>query len=237
MSTHVFQIENGQFGLSTTDPGGTVDSVDIGDFSDFTCQITSGALNATPNVSTIDVPASWCQPASSTPNVGVTTYDVGLTILQDPDVVAGLSRFLYEHDTEVAWFLMGMGAAAGDPPKAYGKLRVVAGTIGGEARTTLTATLTLPCDGKPQVMFGDASGSAVVPSTTATGATAGTPGLWTPSGSTPPASVAALIAGTPNPVAASPSSAWTTGQYVQTATAGTTGQAHWSGSAWVSGVA
>lgn len=65
---------------------------------------------------------------------------------------------------------------------------------------------------------------------TATGATAGTPGTWTPGGSTPPADVAALQAGS---VTASPTTAWTTGQYVQTGTAGVGGQAHWDGSAWV----
>lgn len=70
----------------------------------------------------------------------------------------------------------------------------------------------------------------------ATGATAGIPGSWTPAGSTPPASVAALIAGVPNAVTASPLTAWTLGQYVQTGTAGTTGQAHWNGTAWVAGV-
>ena len=74
-------------------------------------------------------------------------------------------------------------------------------------------------------------GPAVVP---ATGATAGIPGTWTPPGSTPPASVAALIA---NPVTASPATAWTLGQYVQTGTAGAAGQAHWTGSAWVAGTA
>lgn len=74
----------------------------------------------------------------------------------------------------------------------------------------------------------------VVPST---GATAGVPGTWTPPGSTPPATVAALIAGTPNTVTASPATAWTVGQYVQTATTGTTGRAHWTGTAWTSGAA
>lgn len=69
---------------------------------------------------------------------------------------------------------------------------------------------------------------------TATGAAAGTPGTWTPSGSTPPASVAALQAGS---VVASPATAWTTGQYVQTGTSGTAGEAHWSGTAWVAGKA
>ena len=72
--------------------------------------------------------------------------------------------------------------------------------------------------------------------TAATGATAGTPGTWTPGGSDVPASVAALQGATP-PVVASPTTAWTTGQYVQTDTVGAPGQAHWDGSAWVAGMA
>lgn len=65
-----------------------------------------------------------------------------------------------------------------------------------------------------------------------TGATAGVPGTWTPSGSTPPATVAGIGA-----VVASPATAWTTGQYVQTGTAGAAGRASWSGTAWVGGAA
>jgi Phage capsid family len=68
--------------------------------------------------------------------------------------------------------------------------------------------------------------------TPATGATAGTPGTFTPGGSTPPANVAGMTG-----LTASPSSAWTTGQYVQTGTAGAPGQAHWTGSAWAAGPA
>ncbi|MET0462061.1 MAG: hypothetical protein ABW007_02870, partial [Chitinophagaceae bacterium] len=45
-----------------------------------------------------------------------------------------------------------------------------------------------------------------------------------------PASVAAI-----GSVVASPNTAWTVGQYVQTGTAGVGGQAHWSGTAWVAG--
>lgn len=77
-------------------------------------------------------------------------------------------------------------------------------------------------------------GPPVVP---ATGATAGVPGSWTPVGSQPPANVANLAAGVPNAVVASPATAWTLGQYVQTQTVGTTGRAHWTGTAWVSGPA
>lgn len=68
-----------------------------------------------------------------------------------------------------------------------------------------------------------------------TGATAGTPGTWTPANTKAPASVEALIAGSPNTVTASPATAWTTGQYVQTRTAGVSGRANWSGTAWVTG--
>jgi hypothetical protein len=75
------------------------------------------------------------------------------------------------------------------------------------------------------------------PPVPATGATAGTPGTWTPAGSTPPASVADLQAGVPNAVTASPATAWTTGQYVQTATPLAAGRAFWNGTAWVAGTA
>lgn len=71
----------------------------------------------------------------------------------------------------------------------------------------------------------------------ATGATAGIPGVWTPPYSTPPDNFADLDAGDPVTVVASPTSAWTTGQYVQTLVTGATGQAHWGGAAWLSGPA
>ena len=75
------------------------------------------------------------------------------------------------------------------------------------------------------------------PAVPATGATAGIPGSWTPSGSTPPASLTALQSGTPVPVTASPATAWTSGQFVQTRTAGAAGRATWTGSGWVGGAA
>ena len=62
---------------------------------------------------------------------------------------------------------------------------------------------------------------------TATGATAGQPGYYTPSGATVPANLAALSG-----VTASPATAWATGSYVITADLLA---AHWSGSAWATG--
>jgi hypothetical protein len=70
----------------------------------------------------------------------------------------------------------------------------------------------------------------------ATGATAGIPGTWTPAGSTPPGSVAVLMAADP-PIVASPATAWTSGQFVQTRTAGAAGRATWTGTLWVGGAA
>jgi hypothetical protein len=75
------------------------------------------------------------------------------------------------------------------------------------------------------------------PAVPTTGATAGIPGTWTPLGSQAPASPADLQGGIPNAVAASPGTGWTTGQYVQTRTAGAAGRATWTGSGWVGGIA
>jgi hypothetical protein len=61
----------------------------------------------------------------------------------------------------------------------------------------------------------------------ATGATAGTPGSWTPAGATPPANLAACTG-----LTASPATAWSTGQYVVT---GDAQHQHWDGAAWATG--
>lgn len=63
--------------------------------------------------------------------------------------------------------------------------------------------------------------------TAATGATAGTPGTWTPVDSYAPTT----LAGTTG-ITASPTTAWTTGQYV---VLGDNSKAHWSGTAWAAG--
>jgi hypothetical protein len=68
----------------------------------------------------------------------------------------------------------------------------------------------------------------------ATGATAGIPGTWTPAGSTPPADLATLQG---SGIVATPQTGWTSGQYVQTATAGAAGRATWTGTDWVGGAA
>ena len=91
----------------------------------------------------------------------------------------------------------------------------------GDAGTASEIDISWTCDGEPDVDFG----GAVV----ATGATAGTPGIFTPLGATAPANLAAMSA-----IAATPPAAWTAGQYV--VTADMLG-CNWDGSAWVAGIA
>jgi len=69
--------------------------------------------------------------------------------------------------------------------------------------------------------------SSMVAATGATGVTS--PGTFTPAGAMAPANLAAMSG-----VTASPATAWTTGQYVKLGDGST---AHWSGTAWVAGVA
>jgi hypothetical protein len=175
----IFKIENGVLALSIVDtaavgyqpdwqtPGGievydaALAAYTTSDGNDLSCQVTSGALNASPNTTTDTTPATFCGPEQTTTSVGVTSYTLDATILQDPIISAGVSAFLFEHDTEEAYFYLGLNGDA-SPPAAVGRARVVAGAFGGDARVTLTATLSLPVSSKPDIWFGDATTNRVV---------------------------------------------------------------------------
>lgn len=173
----VFQIEQGEFGLKLVDKaavgyldtwqaptGKTVDAVTLADYEaaagGWTCQMTSGALTATPNSTTVDVPATFCNPARSTPQPGETSYSLDMSFLQDPNVAVGLNRYLFENDTAEAYAYFGLDGA--NPPRMIGRVKLVAGTIGGGARVVLTADTSLPLVRKPDIEFGDATTSEVV---------------------------------------------------------------------------
>lgn len=187
----IFTIEDGQFGLDLVDTaavgyldswqaptGKTVDAVTLADYdassASFQCQVTSGALSAAPDTTTIDIPATWCNPAKSIPQPAETAYSLDLSFLQDPNIMAGLSRYLFENDTQEAYFYLGFNNSS--PPRAIGRLRLVAGTIGGAARSTLAADVSLALSRKPDVEFGDTTTSIIIngDGTTATPAAAPT---------------------------------------------------------------
>jgi hypothetical protein len=90
----------------------------------------------------------------------------------------------------------------------------------------------LPLGVKPMVHNSNPWTYAVTPlggPILATGATAGTPGTFQPTGAVVPADLAALA-----DVIATPSTAWTTGQHV---VLGDSTSAHWDGDSWASGAA
>jgi hypothetical protein len=173
----VFMIEEGEFGLAVVDTaavgyldswqaptGKTVDLVTLADYgadaAGWTCQMTSGALTPAANTTTSDIPATFCKPAKSVPTPGETTFTLDLTFLQDPNVAVGLSAYLYANDTKEAFAYFGMND--GEPPRMIGRVRLAAGLIGGDARTALVATVSLPLVRRPDIEFGDATTSVIV---------------------------------------------------------------------------
>jgi len=179
LSANIFLIEDGEFALKVVDtdavgydqswqaPGGKdLETVTIADYDTgstvWKCQVTSGALNATPDTTTTDTPATFCQAATSTPAPAETTFELAVSFLQDINVdpTNSLNRFLFENDTNEVYFFLGFNGT--DPPKAIGKVRAQSGTIGGDARTSLSADLTLPCVRKPDIEFGNTTASIIV---------------------------------------------------------------------------
>ena len=112
-------------------------------------------------MNTVTVPATFCAPEENVPQPATTAYSLDATILQDPHIADGVSRYLFEHDTKSAYFMLEL--IAGEAPRAIGVCRIIAGSFGGDARANLTATLALPVTGKPQILFGAGATTAMVP--------------------------------------------------------------------------
>jgi hypothetical protein len=89
----------------------------------------------------------------------------------------------------------------------------------------------LPIGVKPMAFGSNTYTYAITPlgASVATGATAGTPGSFTPDGSVVPANLAAMAS-----VIATPTSAWTTGQHV---VLGDASKTYWDGDSWNAGQA
>lgn len=144
----VIVITNAKFLLG--DAAADVDPPGTGTGKAFECQISSAAINATPNMQT--VPATFCSPESQAP--AATGFELALTWLQDwtassAGVPGSLSAYALANDTLTKYFSLTLvGTAA---PIATGQCRVVAGAYGGDAGTPLTATAVWPLVGKPTI--------------------------------------------------------------------------------------
>lgn len=169
VAARIFQIEEGEFALALVDtgevgytdawqgPGGvTSATATTADYeaaaAHWVCQVTSAALNASPNANDVTVPATFCQASVVVPQPGETSYSLDAEFLQDPIILNGLSEYLFTNDTLEAYFLLGLNGGAA--PQAVGRCRLIAGSFGGPARENLTATVSLPCSRKPSIAWG-----------------------------------------------------------------------------------
>ena len=244
---NIFKIQNGVFSLKLVDTtavgylaswqspaGKSVDTVTVADYQgaggiSFECQTTSSALSASSNTTDDTTPATMCSPEITTTIVGVTSYTLDATIIQDPHISAGISAYLFEWDTREAYFYLGMGGPA-VPPAAIGRVTIAAGAIGGDARVTLTADVSLPVTQKPDLWVGDATTKRVILGGASNKAAAKNGDVFTEPTITASDSTNAAKLG-PLGYVANPTTAWTTGQKITVSSF----LFNWSGTAWAAG--
>lgn len=173
MDPVVFQITDATLALAVVDktavgysdawqaPGGkTATTTTLADFPDadsFSCQITSGRLTASKQSTTIDVPATFCGPASSRVQPGQTRYTLDADFLQDITVRDGWQAFLAANDASEAYFLLSLDGDT-NPPRAVGRVNLHDTGFGGAPRANLTDSVSFDCTRKPDRLFGRAGG-------------------------------------------------------------------------------
>ena len=204
-----------KFGPGTLKIGETGTEIDV------SCQVNNLILKQAPNRG--DSKVMLC----GTTKAGSVTYDKTLEGNLDLDLEAGADGLFYLSQTypgSEQSFTFTPNTAGGDTatgtlildPMDFGSSEGYGAIMASDVAFIVTDVTITPGGG----------GGAVA----ATGATAGTPGAFTPAGATVPANLAALQAAG---VTASPGTAWTTGQSVNLGT----GSAHWDAAAWAAGVA
>jgi hypothetical protein len=226
MPSTIIQIDKAEVRFGDAPASGA--ALDPSTLIDFSCQVTRAEITSQSNTTTTSVPATFCSPASERSVPVASTFQLNLEFLQDWTQANGLSAWLFKNDATTKAFALYLQGS--ENPVATGQIIAQAGGFGGTPGEALTASVTLNIQGYPDIK--DPTGSSL--RNPATGATAGTPGSFTPVGSVIPSSVATLRT---SGVVASPATAWTTGQYVQTGTAGTDGEAYWDGDTWEPGKA
>ncbi len=184
---------------------------------DFACQPTSVIIKSSykEDGDPVEVLCGDNLPAATTVNKSLV-----VTAIQDFDNPAGFMRYLREHELQDLAFAWQANPAA---EVAAGTVQARLGDWGGDVGKRLTTAPEMPIIALEWL-------PAPPP---VTGATAGTPGTWTPSGAIAPRTLADLQAADPAIVAA-PLTAWTTGQSVRL---GDGSSAHWSSTAWAAGAA
>jgi len=180
------------------------------DGTEVECQLTRAALVDSPDTEEL---TTFCGTETS----AIPNYDLELAGFQDYGQAQSVfdlihTAYVAEPIAEIDFVLSVGGKTRSGTAKPVADV-----PFGGDAGAALTGDIAL------DVVSPIVDGLVVVT------ATAGTPGTW--SGSAPADAAAATAAG----VVASPTTAWTTGQYVQGSTAGVPGEMHWGGTAWAAG--
>ena len=205
----VLPTDTGQLGPGVLSIGGTGEEIDV------SCYVNNASIDA--SADTTDATTKLCGAVRA----GVTTFTYQLNGNIDVDAgnASGLFALTWAEPGSEQPFTFTPSTELGTTATGtvvIQPLRFGADNYGDD----LTSDIQWDIVGTPVLSFDDGT-------VTATGATAGTPGSFTPGGATVPANLAALSS-----VTASPATAWTTGQYVAT---GDTIHAHWTGSAWATG--
>jgi hypothetical protein len=192
-------------------------SLTLGDAAvEFACQATNVIISTeyTEDGDSVEV---LCGTALSAPTTIARKLKV--TAIQDFDDPAGFMRFLRQHELQTVPFAW---QASPTSEIAAGMVQCRLGDWGGDVNKRLTTAPELPIVG--EVFW---TPPEPVP---ATRAIAGTPGVWLPTGSQPPATLAAMTG-----ITATPTAVWSTGQHVLLRD-GTT-KVFWDGAAWAAGQA
>jgi hypothetical protein len=212
--TPTLPTDTGQLGPGVLSIGATGEEIDV------SCYVNNAAIEN--SADTTDSTTKLCGAVRA----GVTTFTYQLT--GNIDVDAG---------NDAGLFALSWAEPGSEQPFTFTPSTELGTTATGivviqplrfgadEYGADLTSDITWDIVGTPTLSFPDGTVAA-------TGANAGTPGAFTPSGADVPADLAALQGASPAVVAA-PNTAWTTGQSVNLGT----GAAHWSGTAWAAGLA
>ena len=207
--TPTLPTDTGQLGPGVLTIGETGSEIDA------SCYLNNAAIEA--SESTTDPTTKLCGAVRP----GVTTFTFQLTGNIDVDAgnADGLLALSWAEKGTVQPFTFTPSSDLGTT--ATGSLVIKPLRLGAdEYGADLTSDFTWDIVGDPILDF---DGGVIV----ATGATAGTPGTFTPTGAAAPANLAALAG-----VTASPATAWSTGQHV---VLGDASHAHWTGTAWAAG--
>jgi hypothetical protein len=207
------KLYHGKLVLGGTEPG-------VGG-TDFSCQPSNVTITASASTSGDDIETLCGDKLLAETTLA---WELDFTAIQDWSDPEGLVKYSWDMALETVYFLWVPNDT--ETVQISGEVQVQPLDLGGDVNTRITSDAAWPIAGKPDW-------GTHTPAGAATGAMAGTPGAFTPAGATVPATLAALTAAAP-PVVASPATVWPTSTYVDLADAS---KAHWSGSAWVTGIA